>query len=49
MVVIATLGLLVNVAVARRLREHRDHSPNLRGYLHVIPTCSARSARSRRA
>jgi cobalt-zinc-cadmium efflux system protein len=37
MVVVATLGLLVNVAVARRLREHRDHSLNLRGaYLHVI-------------
>ena len=37
MLVIATLGLLVNVAVARRLREHRTHSLNLRGaYLHVV-------------
>jgi cobalt-zinc-cadmium efflux system protein len=37
MLVIATLGLLVNVAVARRLREHRSHSLNLRGaYLHVV-------------
>jgi cobalt-zinc-cadmium efflux system protein len=37
MLVIATLGLLVNVAVARRLREHRSHSLNLHGaYLHVV-------------
>jgi len=37
MVLIAILGLLVNVAVARRLREHRNHSLNLRGaYLHVL-------------
>jgi cobalt-zinc-cadmium efflux system protein len=37
MVLIATLGLLVNIAVARRLREHRNHSLNLHGaYLHVI-------------
>jgi cobalt-zinc-cadmium efflux system protein len=37
MLVIATVGLVVNVYVALRLREHRDHSLNLRGaYLHVL-------------
>jgi cobalt-zinc-cadmium efflux system protein len=37
MLVLAALGLAVNVYVALRLREHRDHSLNLRGaYLHVL-------------
>jgi cobalt-zinc-cadmium efflux system protein len=37
MTVIALVGLLVNVFVILRLREHRDHSLNLRGaYLHVL-------------
>jgi len=34
---LALLGLVVNAVVALRLREHRDHSLNLRGaYLHVV-------------
>ena len=37
MVVIAAIGLAVNVFVALRLRAHRHHSLNLRGaYLHVL-------------
>jgi cobalt-zinc-cadmium efflux system protein len=37
MLVVAAVGLAVNVYVALRLREHRDHSLNLRGaYLHVL-------------
>jgi cobalt-zinc-cadmium efflux system protein len=37
MTLIALVGLLVNVFVIVRLREHRDHSLNLRGaYLHVL-------------
>ena len=37
MLALAGVGLLVNVVVALRLREHRDHSLNLRGaYLHVV-------------
>jgi cobalt-zinc-cadmium efflux system protein len=37
MFAVATAGLLVNVFVARRLREHRHHSLNMRGaYLHVL-------------
>ena len=37
MTALAILGLLVNVFVILRLREHRDHSLNLRGaYLHVL-------------
>ena len=37
MLVLAAIGLVVNVLVALRLREHRHDSLNLRGaYLHVI-------------
>jgi cobalt-zinc-cadmium efflux system protein len=37
MLAIAVLGLLVNLFVIFRLREHREHSLNLRGaYLHVV-------------
>jgi len=37
MLVVAAVGLVVNIYVALRLREHRDHSLNLRGaYLHVL-------------
>jgi cobalt-zinc-cadmium efflux system protein len=37
MLVVAAAGLLVNVFVALRLREHQGHSLNLRGaYLHVV-------------
>ena len=37
MLAVALAGLLVNVFVAMRLREHREHSLNLRGaYLHVL-------------
>jgi cobalt-zinc-cadmium efflux system protein len=37
MLVLAVVGLAVNAAVALRLREHREHSLNLRGaYLHVL-------------
>jgi cobalt-zinc-cadmium efflux system protein len=37
MLVLALLGLGVNVFVARQLREHRHHSLNMRGaYLHVL-------------
>jgi cobalt-zinc-cadmium efflux system protein len=37
MLALAGVGLVVNVVVALRLREHRDHSLNMRGaYLHVI-------------
>ena len=37
MLVVALLGLLVNLFVVLRLREHRTHSLNLRGaYLHVL-------------
>lgn len=37
MLMVAAVGLVVNVYVALRLREHRDHSLNLRGaYLHVL-------------
>ena len=37
MLALAAAGLLANVFVALRLREHRQHSLNLRGaYLHVV-------------
>ena len=37
MLIIAALGLVVNVFVARRLHEHQEHSLNVRGaYLHVL-------------
>jgi cobalt-zinc-cadmium efflux system protein len=37
MLVIALVGLAANAFVAARLREHREHSLNLRGaYLHVL-------------
>ena len=37
LVLVATAGLIVNVIVARRLREHEDHSLGVRGaYLHVM-------------
>jgi cobalt-zinc-cadmium efflux system protein len=37
MLVVAGLGLVVNLFVARRLREHQAHSLSLRGaYLHVL-------------
>ena len=37
LVLVATAGLVVNVIVARRLREHEHHSLGIRGaYLHVL-------------
>jgi cobalt-zinc-cadmium efflux system protein len=37
LVLVATAGLVVNVIVARRLREHEHHSLGVRGaYLHVL-------------
>jgi len=37
LVLVATAGLIVNVIVARRLREHEHHSLGVRGaYLHVL-------------
>jgi cobalt-zinc-cadmium efflux system protein len=37
MIIVAAVGLVVNVIVARRLHVHRAHSLNLRGaYLHVL-------------
>ena len=37
MLAVAVFGLVANAVIALRLREHRDHSLNLRGaYLHVL-------------
>jgi cobalt-zinc-cadmium efflux system protein len=37
MLLLAVLGLVANAVIALRLREHREHSLNLRGaYLHVL-------------
>jgi len=37
MTIVALLGLVINVVVARRLHAHRRHSLNVRGaYLHVV-------------